>query len=566
MCSIRKECMKKTKGLQSAVILILLSLILAEMAITSNVRAQLRIQEEGYMNHSWNITVNDKVTKDVNIEDYRLPMVKRGDVITLEGRMTYKQINNPTLRLYIEFCECHVYLDEDEIYTSGEANYDKNSVMGYGRVFIPLSDDYQGKPLKIVFKVSERNGVTQLEAPLLCDGSTARMNMLRDSAMIFFIDVFLVVFGIAIILVSAILLISNNRIKEVFCIGCFSLFMGLWSICEQNLFTLFFDVFATKTVLEYISLYFAPVFVFAYFGARVRERMNLQWKTAYRVIFSLYGVIFLAGMVFCLLKLLPLSQILLAINLFIIVSGAFILIFSFKELRDGTGEYVAFCTGMCIMGFFAVFDICRFTLINYFEFTNILFNGTSSFGAFVLVIAMLFDIASTVSEQIRRKGKMELYEQLAYNDFLTGLANRRQCELMLDQVEAEGTPYGIVSMDINGLKETNDKYGHDEGDALLKDFSSVLMEVFGKIGTVGRMGGDEFIIIIRNADMYNIEQMFMLFDEKVKEINKNRPRYQIVAARGVCMRHEGKATIREAVREADHRMYVNKAEIKGKNR
>ncbi len=558
--------MKKAKGLQSAVILILLSLILAEMAITSNVRAQLRIQEEGYMNHNWTITVNDDVTKDVNIDEYKLPIVKRGDVITLDGRMTYKQIKNPTLRLYVEFCECHVYLDGEEIYTSGHDNYEKNSVLGYGRVFVELADDYQGKPLKIVFIVSENSGVTQLEALLLCDGSTARLNMLKDSAMIFFIDIFLIVFGLAIILVSAILLVSNNRIKEVFCIGCFSLCMGLWSICEQNIFTLFFDVFAIKTYLEYISLYFAPMFVFAYFGARVKERMNRRWRTSYTSITLVYAFIFVVGMILCLFKLVPFSQLLLAIIVFTILSGAFILVFCFRELRDGTGEYVAFVTGMWVMAFFTLFDICRFTLINYFTFSTILFNGTCSFGAFVLVIAMLFDIASTVSEQIRKRGKMELYEQLAYNDFLTGLANRRQCELMLDQVEAEGTPYGIVSMDINGLKETNDKYGHDEGDALLKDFSSVLLEVFGKIGTVGRMGGDEFIIIIRNADMYNIEQMFMLFDEKVKEINKNRPRYQIVAARGVCMRHEGKATIREAVREADHRMYVNKAEIKGNNR
>lgn len=554
--------MKRIKGWQASVILILLALILAEMAITSNVRANLRIREEGYMNHNWTVTVNDTVYNDVDLDSFSMPFVTRGDVITLDGRMTYKQIVNPTLRLYIEFAETHVFLEGEEIFSYGEERYEKNLVMGYGRFFINLDEDYQGKNIKIVYKVAERNGVTQLEAPVLCDGSTAQIDMLKDCGLVFGIDVFLIVFGLATIMVSLILLVSNSRVKEIVCIGFFSVCMGVWSICEQNIMPLFVNNFVLKTYIEYIAVFFAPMFVVIYFGIRAKGKMGHLWKSLYRIAFSLYIVSFAMAFALYFVRVIHFTQLLPIINMITIFIGLFILIFSLFRLRGKDGEYMAFCTGMCIMCIFAIVDIFRFTFINFASSSNGVFNGTSSLGAFVLVCAMLFDIANTVSEQICRKGKMELYEQLAYNDFLTGLANRRQCELMLDQIEEEKTPYAIVSLDINGLKETNDKFGHDEGDALLRDFSKIMMDVFGKVGTVGRMGGDEFIVIIRNADIYNIEQLFDQLDEKCAQVNKDRKNYKLVAARGICMRHEGHSTIREALREADRRMYVNKAELK----
>lgn len=556
--------MKKARGWQSAVILILLALILAEIAITSNVRTQLRIREEGYMNHNWTVTINDEVTGDVNIDEYKLPSLKRGDIVVLEGKMTYKQIAHPTLRLYVEFAETHVYLDEQEIFSVGEERYDNKLVMGYGRYFIPLDENYQGKRIKIVFKVAESGGVTQLEAPLLCNGGTARVNMIKDSAFIFVIDIFLLVFGVATIIVAAILMVSNSRIKEIFCVGCFSTCMGLWSLCEQHLLPLFIDSYPAKTYLEYTTLYFAPLFVLLYFGTRVKERMSRRWKTTFKVSIIIYLLVFASACVLYPLKIVSLTKMLTLSSAYSVFVGGFILIFSAKKLRDKSGEYISFTTGMCIMSIFGVIDVFRFVLVNYSQLAAGMFSGTASYGAMILVVAMLFDIASIVSDQIRKRGKTELYEQLAYNDFLTGLANRRQCELMLDQVEAEGMPYGLIMMDVNGLKETNDKYGHDFGDELLKDFSAVLSQVFGKVGTVGRMGGDEFIVIIRNADILNINQLFEVFDERIAEVNKTRTKYQVVAARGVCMRHENLGTIREALREADQRMYANKAEIKSK--
>lgn len=554
--------MKRIKGWQSAIILILLALILAEMAVASNVRAQLRIREEGYMNHNWTVTVNGKAEHDVTIEEYSLPSVKRGDLIVLEGRMTYKQINHPTLRLYVEFAETHVFLDDMEIFSVGEERYEQQLVMGYGEYFIPLDEDYQGKRLRIEFKVAENNGVTQIEAPLLCDGGTARMNMLKDNGIILFLDIFLIVFGIATIVVATILLVSNSRIREIFCVGCFSVCMGLWSLCEQNILPLFIDSYPVKTYLEYTALYFAPLFVMLYFGTRVKERMSSSWKTVYNVSLLLYAGVFAAAGILYATRLVPLTQTLVLSNAYSIFVGIYIFAFLAKMKINRTGEYIAFGTGICIMALFGIVDVFRYVLINYTEFKAAIFSGTASYGAFILVVAMLFDIANIVSEQIRKRGKTELYEQLAYNDFLTGLANRRQCELMLDQVEAEGLPYAIIAMDINGLKETNDKYGHDEGDALLKDFAAVLTQVFGKLGTIGRMGGDEFVVIIRNADILNISQLFDLMDQRIDDINKTRTRYQLSAARGVCMRHDGKSTIREALREADQRMYANKAEMK----
>lgn len=91
--------------------------------------------------------------------------------------------------------------------------------------------------------------------------------------------------------------------------------------------------------------------------------------------------------------------------------------------------------------------------------------------------------------------------RLALNDELTGLYNRRGfmsvVEPELDQARASGSPGLIIYMDLNGLKPVNDTFGHEAGDALLKNFGAVLRGCFREADVLARMGGDEFCVFAR---------------------------------------------------------------------
>ena len=94
----------------------------------------------------------------------------------------------------------------------------------------------------------------------------------------------------------------------------------------------------------------------------------------------------------------------------------------------------------------------------------------------------------------------EIQARNAHYDQLTDLQNRRAYAEMTDQLSRE-LPSGcqVVMADINGLKETNDTFGHDAGDELIVGAAECLRQAFEGIDSIFRIGGDEFCVIVPDA-------------------------------------------------------------------
>ncbi len=90
---------------------------------------------------------------------------------------------------------------------------------------------------------------------------------------------------------------------------------------------------------------------------------------------------------------------------------------------------------------------------------------------------------------------------MATHDKLTGLFNRAYFHDVMQQLEDLKTqPVSVVMADIDLLKQTNDQYGHDAGDELIRRASSVFSDCFRASDTVARIGGDEFVVLIPNTN------------------------------------------------------------------
>jgi diguanylate cyclase (GGDEF)-like protein len=89
--------------------------------------------------------------------------------------------------------------------------------------------------------------------------------------------------------------------------------------------------------------------------------------------------------------------------------------------------------------------------------------------------------------------------QLALRDPLTGLANRRLFDELLDaelaRTQRTGAPLAVAYIDLDGLKDVNDTHGHDAGDAVIRESACRLLAAVRGADVVARIGGDEFVII-----------------------------------------------------------------------
>ena len=130
--------------------------------------------------------------------------------------------------------------------------------------------------------------------------------------------------------------------------------------------------------------------------------------------------------------------------------------------------------------------------------------------AFAYVMFMTEKIVGNVSQTVNR------LDVKAQTDLLTGLVNKRSFEEIVDMTLGnpdEHTSYALIFMDIDNFKSVNDRCGHDVGDLVLKSFSHTIETVFRETDIKGRLGGDEFCVLMKMT-----EEESKLLEEHVEEV------------------------------------------------
>ncbi len=158
---------------------------------------------------------------------------------------------------------------------------------------------------------------------------------------------------------------------------------------------------------------------------------------------------------------------------------------------------------------------------------------------------------------------------LATKDALTGIRNRTAYDKEVQQINwsiADGiTNFGIVMVDMNYLKRINDIYGHEKGNIAIKKLCHIVCNVFVH-SPVFRIGGDEFIVVLKNHDLEHAAALISEFNSQLIAIQDDaslEPWEKVSAAIGYAVFDNTTDTsIDNVFKRADKAMYARKKEMK----
>jgi len=172
------------------------------------------------------------------------------------------------------------------------------------------------------------------------------------------------------------------------------------------------------------------------------------------------------------------------------------------------------------------------------------------------------EVLIIISNITDRKMYEERLKYVSTHDVLTGLYNRAFYEAQLERLgKGRQYPIGIIVIDLDGLKETNDTYGHAAGDKMICMASDVLKRVFRVDDYVFRTGGDEFTILLTETNYDAVQLVVSRINTSLDEVNVAKPRCALRFSLGTAIA-ETKELFPDAIKQADARMYEDKASRK----
>ena len=179
------------------------------------------------------------------------------------------------------------------------------------------------------------------------------------------------------------------------------------------------------------------------------------------------------------------------------------------------------------------------------------------------------DLERKVQELEKTKAKLR---KLAVTDGLTGLFNyrafRRQLHMEISRSRRFGLPVSLLMMDIDHFKVYNDRFGHPNGDRVLKRFARILHENVREVDCLARYGGEEFVLILPGTDKKSAktaaEKLRRLVERSSFPLAEKLPSGRVTISVGVTSFPEDTQDEEKLIRFSDQALY--RAKNSGRNR
>lgn len=249
----------------------------------------------------------------------------------------------------------------------------------------------------------------------------------------------------------------------------------------------------------------------------------------------------------------------------------------FPVEHSDTFIYIILFIGLLLTTFLAANIYREKSITPIFSSANLILilsiiGGTLDESIEIIILGILiFSIVATVAlidnfvKEYRNETLIYMREKLVYKDILTSMKNRQSFEKQLKEDDKninDFNSYWAISIDLSDIKYVNNNFGYSHGDKLIQNLADSIEDTFEDIGNCFRIGGDEFIILIKNEPKEKVERYIELFQSVVSSYNKLHDIKMITSLGYDSYKFGYDKSIFDLVSRTDYMMCKNKRRFK----
>lgn len=478
------------------------------------------------------------------VEDYTVNEIKdQSAPIGLRREFSWQigdiENNENCLMFYVVHSYAEVRFDGELMYslTPGENNYIGKSPSS-NWVVVPIFPSDSGRKVSVIVTPVYESVLNREIEFAIGSRYAVFMHRLETDLPQIVLSSLCILMGVLFIIVQLYFIIKK-RIKswEMFYLSNFSLIMGIWRITDTRFSPIMFE--KHTAALGYITL--SALFIVAIPLLLFVDEQNIgKCHVLLRSATLATCAVAFTALICQVLGIAELRETLKICHVMIIIDIAVLIFVSLFYAGKGIKKRnIMIFIILLVSG--SISDLVYFYL-----------NGTSS-GMMITSIAFLIYIFYRFIESILSINKK------AYMDVNTNLFNKTRWNEIIEEKIPDNEPIGIMMLDLNRLKHTNDTMGHEFGDKMIIKFAEILRNSFDSGTFLFRWGGDEFTVLVRNADRKKMEDYDYALHAAVDAYNKSGAKPEIHFACGYALSTDFPDISRnELLTKADERMYCDK--------
>jgi len=465
------------------------------------------------------------------------------------------------LQMCLKRTAYEVEIDGKKITSYEIGRYKKNKALGNGYHFISIDTADYGKKITVSFYMNRQDSYENIRKIDFVDGKDAEANLASKNFVFILLCSFLVVFGMIISLIGA-MMSRKGRYPQFLHIGCYSFLIGLYVLSSRYMLQIFNPNLLVNTFLEYFSMFLLPTPVMLYSLEIIsKKRKIFRWYMKIYVMVDIAAT-FVTVIAYFFYDF-HLNRVSGYYRVFMIMGLLSLFIANFRRIFNNVDDKLR-ASVLWVLIISNTIPLLSFVLSKNPGGMSDLPVYLMPVGNIYIILALLFSYLMNYMKVFKDDVERQVLLRMAYTDSMTGLYNRAKSMEEFEKLDNGSEAYCVVWLDLNYLKRTNDRYGHEEGDMLITRFSGILKNAFDDIGTVCRMGGDEFCVIIKKSmNDIKIKKCINKMHEFIDEDNKGGNRYFMQTSYGIAGSEEFDMPKTDGVcSRADERMYEMKVKMK----